>query len=113
MYFNNEKPPEKPIPPPNRLIEEGSGKIVIIDFEELIKKSIPPSFYVKTMRDYLNWCSVSECQKCGLLGKREDFHPANYCPNCAIHPKEKVGRWIKTAPWWKFYGTQGYWETKR
>lgn len=78
----------------------------------LVSLSVAPSFFVKATEIYSSWCSIVECQNCGLRAKSEDLHPIDPCPRCGrkFELSEKVGRWVKIRPWWKWWGPKGYWE---
>lgn len=78
---------------------------------------IKPSNYVRKTQTYLEWCSLTECKKCGQIGKYEDQHPVDPCTNCGHKGfNEIVGRWIPihtAPPWWAFWrnsSDEGYWE---
>ena len=66
---------------------------ILGEIEQLVRISIPPSFFVRETRVYKSWCNVTECPDCGVRGKYEDAHIVNPCFNCGVKVKEKVGRW--------------------
>jgi hypothetical protein len=82
---------------------------------------IKPSRFVKATRIYQLWCSLTECKKCGQIGKYEDQHPNDPCTNCGHKEfNEIVGRWVpiyNKVPWWNFWKNrdsgEGHWEKER
>ena len=59
------------------------------------------------------------CDKGLSLGQK--LNSNGKCPLCkykdpsaaaVVATYSKTARWIKTAPWWKFWGEQGYWQYK-
>jgi predicted RNA-binding Zn-ribbon protein involved in translation (DUF1610 family) len=58
---------------------------------------IEPSWFVRNVRRYKTWCSITVCEDCGLRAKYEDCHPVHPCPNCGSRMVEHVGRWQATV----------------
>ncbi len=69
--------------------------------------SLPPSWFVRSTRTYLQWAKVSLCPGCGFRGKYEDMHPVDPCPRCGNgSPVVCTGRWavvrIEPVVWFGF-----------
>ena len=81
------------------------------------RPEIAPSLFVQLSRRYLEWCEVSQCPDCGLVGKTEDMYPRLPCPKCGNKRIQRVvGRWVpKQYPkfmFWKWWSNEGHWQLK-
>jgi len=64
------------------------------------------------------WGYFYRCADCKKrLTSDEVYFNGGICPHCGIASEVRVDhekiptRFVRTVPWWKFWGKRGYWQT--
>lgn len=64
------------------------------------------------------WMAIYLCKECG---KELPYTTVAVCPHCAARSHSMMGdlyhtrgakRFVRTVPWWKFWGERGFWEKR-